>query len=266
MCGRPRCSENGLGQVPNRSRRCSSRGRIRTFVNSSKVSRPAWLDDPGSTLPQNSTGPQAGRAELPRGTSDAGDAGLAEDQVVQPYHIALSVAHCNVASRHARRRGWLLYAEHPATWRSLYHPSVATYGFVGYGDVSVMISAKLGSSVGTGVRTYLRGPESRARFNPMPASPETVPDRTIPAATPTVTRRIPLPEIEPDPSTTLDRFLVGLFVTIPLLAVLAAIPLAWNLGWLGWHDIVIALVFYVISGMGISMGFHRSEENTSELQ
>ena len=30
----------------------------------------------------------------------------------------------------------------------------------------------------------------------MTASPETVPDRTIPAATPTVTRRTPLPEIE----------------------------------------------------------------------
>ena len=97
----------------------------------------------------------------------------------------------------------------------------------------------------------------------MTASPETVPDRTtipdrtIPAASPTVTRRTPLPEIEPEPSGPLDRFLVALFVAIPLLAVLAAIPLAWNLGWLGWHDVVIALVFYVISGMGISMGFHR---------
>ena len=96
----------------------------------------------------------------------------------------------------------------------------------------------------------------------MTASPETVPDRavpdrTIPATAPTVTRRTPLPEIEPEPSRPLDHFLVGLFVTIPLLAVLAAIPVAWNLGWLGWHDVVIALVFYVISGMGISMGFHR---------
>jgi hypothetical protein len=36
-----------LGKCRNLSLRCSSRGRIRTFVNSSKVSRPAWLDDPG---------------------------------------------------------------------------------------------------------------------------------------------------------------------------------------------------------------------------
>src|ERR1700734_3186149 len=97
----------------------------------------------------------------------------------------------------------------------------------------------------------------------MTASPETetetetVTNGTIPAAAPTVTRRPPLPEIEADPSSTLDRFLVALFVAIPLLAVVCAVPLAWSLGWLGWHDVVIALVFYVISGMGISMGFHR---------
>jgi stearoyl-CoA desaturase (Delta-9 desaturase) len=66
----------------------------------------------------------------------------------------------------------------------------------------------------------------------------------------------PLAEIEPEPSTSLDRFLIGLFVILPLLAVAAAIPIAWGWG-LGWHDIVIAAVFYVISGMGISMGFHR---------
>ena len=94
----------------------------------------------------------------------------------------------------------------------------------------------------------------------MTASPETVTNGTTPAAAPTpptVTRRTSLPEIEPEPSGTLDRFLVGLFVAIPFLAVLAAIPVAWGLGWLGWNDVVIALVFYVISGLGITIGFHR---------
>jgi stearoyl-CoA desaturase (Delta-9 desaturase) len=73
---------------------------------------------------------------------------------------------------------------------------------------------------------------------------------------PASARPASLPEIEPEPSTGLDRFLVGLFVFLPLLAVAAAIPIAWGWG-LGWHDIVIAAVFYVFSGMGISMGFHR---------
>ena len=75
-------------------------------------------------------------------------------------------------------------------------------------------------------------------------------------------RRTPLPEIEPEPSRPLDRFLVALFVIVPLLAVAAAIPIAWGWG-LGWHDVVIALVFYVISGMGISMGFHRHFTHSS---
>ena len=33
-------------------------------------------------------------------------------------------------------------------------------------------------------------------------------------------------------------------------------PVAWG-GWLGWHDLVLAAVFYTIAGHGISIGFHR---------
>jgi stearoyl-CoA desaturase (delta-9 desaturase) len=91
---------------------------------------------------------------------------------------------------------------------------------------------------------------------------------TVPAAPPTAnpaeaTRtRTPRPDIEPEPDGGLDRFLVGVFVAVPLLAVLAAIPLAWGWG-LGWHDIVIAFVFYVVTGMGITMGFHRHFTHSS---
>jgi stearoyl-CoA desaturase (delta-9 desaturase) len=53
-----------------------------------------------------------------------------------------------------------------------------------------------------------------------------------------------------------EQWLVGVFVVVPFLAVLAAIPVAWGWG-LGWHDVVIALVFYAISGHGITVGFHR---------
>jgi len=88
----------------------------------------------------------------------------------------------------------------------------------------------------------------------MTASTETVPAAPGPADVARV--RAPRPDIEPEPSSSLDRFLVALFVAVPLLAVLAAVPLAWGWG-LGWHDIVIGFVFYVIAGLGISMGFHR---------
>ncbi len=53
-----------------------------------------------------------------------------------------------------------------------------------------------------------------------------------------------------------EQVALGIFIVVPFLAVVAAAPLAWG-GWLGWTDIVIALVMYAISGHGITVGFHR---------
>ncbi|QJY50137.1 acyl-CoA desaturase [Pseudonocardia broussonetiae] len=49
---------------------------------------------------------------------------------------------------------------------------------------------------------------------------------------------------------------VYVFVIVPLLALLAAVPVAWGWG-LTWVDVAIALPFYVASGLGITVGFHR---------
>src|SRR3954466_14887404 len=46
------------------------------------------------------------------------------------------------------------------------------------------------------------------------------------------------------------------FVIVPFLAVLAAVPAAWG-GWLSWTDVAIGLAFYLVSGLGITVGFHR---------
>jgi len=53
-----------------------------------------------------------------------------------------------------------------------------------------------------------------------------------------------------------ERVMVALFVVVPFLAVLAAVPFAWGWG-VGWRDLAIALVFYLITGFGITVGYHR---------
>ncbi len=49
---------------------------------------------------------------------------------------------------------------------------------------------------------------------------------------------------------------VYVFVVVPLLALLAAVPFAWGWG-LGPVDVAVAAVFYVVSGLGITVGYHR---------
>jgi stearoyl-CoA desaturase (Delta-9 desaturase) len=46
------------------------------------------------------------------------------------------------------------------------------------------------------------------------------------------------------------------FVVVPFLAFLAAIPVAWGWG-LGWTDVALFLAFYIVSGLGITVGYHR---------
>ncbi len=50
--------------------------------------------------------------------------------------------------------------------------------------------------------------------------------------------------------------LVVVFVIVPLVALLAAVPVAWGWG-LSWLDVGLALGAYLVSGLGITVGFHR---------
>ncbi len=49
---------------------------------------------------------------------------------------------------------------------------------------------------------------------------------------------------------------VYIFILVPLLALAAAVPVAWGWG-LGWRDVILAVVFYEISGLGVTIGYHR---------
>ncbi len=49
---------------------------------------------------------------------------------------------------------------------------------------------------------------------------------------------------------------LAVMVVVPFVALLAAVPVAWGWG-LSWLDIAIGVVFYLVSGFGVTVGFHR---------
>jgi len=53
-----------------------------------------------------------------------------------------------------------------------------------------------------------------------------------------------------------EAALVYVFTVVPMLALAAAVPLAWGWG-LSWLDVGLAVGFYLVSGFGVTVGFHR---------
>jgi stearoyl-CoA desaturase (delta-9 desaturase) len=53
-----------------------------------------------------------------------------------------------------------------------------------------------------------------------------------------------------------EQFMLYVFVIVPFVAFAAAIPVAWGWG-LGWTDVVLAVIFYFVSGLGVTVGYHR---------
>jgi stearoyl-CoA desaturase (Delta-9 desaturase) len=52
------------------------------------------------------------------------------------------------------------------------------------------------------------------------------------------------------------RVVVAAVILIPLLALIAAVPVAWN-RWISWLDVLLALVLYLFTAVGITVGYHR---------
>jgi stearoyl-CoA desaturase (Delta-9 desaturase) len=67
---------------------------------------------------------------------------------------------------------------------------------------------------------------------------------------------VPGPAVATEPKRRGENVMLTLFIAVPFLALLAAVPVAWGRG-LGWRDLALAFVFYAVSGHGITVGFHR---------
>jgi len=78
---------------------------------------------------------------------------------------------------------------------------------------------------------------------------------TVTQERPVTERGSPEPMLSGETSPT-ESFLVKLFAVVPLLALVAAVPFAWGWG-LGWTDIGLAIGFYFLTGLGVTIGFHR---------
>ncbi|RRS01795.1 acyl-CoA desaturase [Glycomyces terrestris] len=51
--------------------------------------------------------------------------------------------------------------------------------------------------------------------------------------------------------------LVYLFLLVPMAALAAAVPFAWNTGLLSWTDVALTVGFYLLTLHGITVGYHR---------
>jgi stearoyl-CoA desaturase (Delta-9 desaturase) len=65
----------------------------------------------------------------------------------------------------------------------------------------------------------------------------------------------PKPILDP-PKPRHEQLLIGVFTLLPMLALVAAVPLAWGWG-LSWLDVGLAAGFYLVSALGVTAGFHR---------
>jgi stearoyl-CoA desaturase (Delta-9 desaturase) len=65
-----------------------------------------------------------------------------------------------------------------------------------------------------------------------------------------------VPEIEPVANETRDRVITGTVTAVPFLALLVVAWQLWNDA-LRWSDVVVFLICYVATALGVTVGFHR---------
>jgi len=63
-------------------------------------------------------------------------------------------------------------------------------------------------------------------------------------------------DTEPCANETADRIATGLVTALPMLALAVCAWQAWD-SLLHWHDVVVFAVLYAVTGLGITVGFHR---------
>jgi stearoyl-CoA desaturase (Delta-9 desaturase) len=79
------------------------------------------------------------------------------------------------------------------------------------------------------------------------------------AATPAPPAEVPAPttdDVQPVANETLDRFLTGTITALPFVALIVVGWQLWNDA-LRWSDLIVFAICYVVTGLGVTVGFHR---------
>jgi stearoyl-CoA desaturase (Delta-9 desaturase) len=63
-------------------------------------------------------------------------------------------------------------------------------------------------------------------------------------------------DVQPVANETLDRIVTGLVTVVPFVALFVAGWQVWN-QLLHWHDLVVFAIVYALTGLGVTVGFHR---------
>jgi stearoyl-CoA desaturase (Delta-9 desaturase) len=63
-------------------------------------------------------------------------------------------------------------------------------------------------------------------------------------------------DVEPVANEALDRFLTGTITVLPILGLLVVAWQVWGDA-LGWSDLIVFAVMYLLTGFGVTVGFHR---------
>lgn len=61
---------------------------------------------------------------------------------------------------------------------------------------------------------------------------------------------LPRGTLSGDTQTLGERITIGVFIAVPFVALVAAIPVAWMGGYLSWLDVVLAVAFYAFTATG----------------
>ena len=70
------------------------------------------------------------------------------------------------------------------------------------------------------------------------------------------TERLPRATLGADSKGSVEQITLGLFIGVPFIALVAAIPMAWGWG-MSWLDLGLMVFMYYLGCHGITVGFHR---------